>query len=126
MHRLIPLFLLALTGLAFVVSPAEEAAGTVRHVVAFKFKPGTAPEKIKEVVDAFRALKDSIPVIVSLESGTNVSPEKLNKGFTHCFILTFRNEKDRDAYLVHPSHQAFGKLVGPAVDDVFVIDFWAE
>jgi hypothetical protein len=56
----------------------------------------------------------------------NNSPEKHNKGTTHGFILTFNNEKDRDAYLVHPDHKKFGELVGPLLADVFVIDFWAQ
>jgi len=42
------------------------------------------------------------------------------------FFLTFRSEKDRDDYLVHPDHKAFGALVGPLVADVFVVDFWAR
>ena len=61
-----------------------------------------------------------------MEWGTNVSPEKHDKGFTHCFILSFKNEKNRDAYLVHPAHKAFGRLLGPVMEDVFVIDFWTE
>ncbi len=126
MHRFIPIALLALFSIAFFASPAEESAGTVRHVVAFKFKANTDQSQIDKVVDEFGNLKNSIDTIVSFETGTNISPENLNKGFTHCFILTFRNEKDRDAYLVHPAHKAFGKLVGPVVDDVFVIDFLAE
>ncbi|MFZ0428714.1 MAG: Dabb family protein [Acidobacteriota bacterium] len=126
MHRYIPLALLALFGVAFLASPSDESAGTVRHVVAFKFKEDASPEQISQVVEAFRALKNKIDVIVSFEAGTNVSPEGLNKGFTHCFILTFRNEKDRDAYLVHPAHKEFGELVGPLLADVFVVDFWAD
>jgi hypothetical protein len=98
----------------------------LRHVVAFKFKDTATKEKIKEVEDAFRALKGKIPQIVSYEWGTNISPEKLDKGFTHGFILTFKNEKDRDAYLVHPDHKKFGELVGGVLTDVFVIDFWAK
>ena len=58
--------------------------------------------------------------------GINNSPENKNKGCTHGFILTFHTEKDRDAYLVHPQHKEFGKLVGPLLDDVFVLDFWAK
>jgi hypothetical protein len=50
----------------------------------------------------------------------------LDKGFTHGYILTFRSEKDRDAYLVHPEHQAFVDIVKPVVADVFVIDFWGK
>jgi hypothetical protein len=41
-------------------------------------------------------------------------------------VLTFKSAKERDAYLVHPDHKDFGKLVGPAVEDVFVIDFQAK
>jgi len=71
-------------------------------------------------------LKDKIPQVGNLEWGTNVSKEKHDKGFTHCFILTFKNEQDRDAYIVHPDHKAFGKMLGPVLEDVFVIDFWAK
>lgn len=102
------------------------AAGKLNHVVSFKFKSTAAPADIKKVEAAFEALKKQIPEIVSLEWGTNVSKENKDKGFTHCFILTFKTEKDRDAYISHPDHEAFGKIVGPVVEDVFVIDFWAK
>ena len=72
------------------------------------------------------ALKEKIPGIASLDWGTNVSPEKHDKGFTHCFVLSFASEKDRDAYLPHPAHKAFGKMLGPILDDVMVIDFWSQ
>ena len=98
----------------------------LRHVVAFKFKADVTPDQIQKVQDAFKALKESIPQIKKLECGVNNSPEKLNKGCTHGFILTFKSEKDRDDYLVHPEHKKFGSLVGPVLDDVFVMDFWAE
>lgn len=98
----------------------------LRHVVAFKFKDGTTQEQIKAVEDAFRALKSTIKEVEALEWGTNVSPEKHGKGFTHGFILTFKSDKDRDVYLVHPEHKKFGQLVHPVLADVFVIDFWAK
>jgi hypothetical protein len=102
------------------------AAEKLEHVVSLKFRPAATSEQIKAVEDAFRALKQKIPGIVSLEWGTNVSKEKHDKGFSHCFILSFNNEKDRDAYLVHPEHKAFGKVLGPVMEDVFVIDFLAK
>ena len=76
--------------------------------------------------DAFGALPSKIPGIASYKWGRNVSPEKHDKGFTHCFILGFKTEKDRDDYLVHPDHKAFGKTLGPVLGAVFVIDFWAQ
>ena len=98
----------------------------LRHVVAFKFKESASKEDIKKVEDAFAALKTKIPTIQKYEHGINNSPENRNKGCTHAFILTFNSEKDRDDYLVHPAHKEFGKLVGPLLDDVFVLDFWAK
>jgi len=111
--------------LAGVVTGAE-AAGKLKHVVCFKFKATAKPEDIQKVEEAFKQLKDKVPQVASLEWGTNVSPEQRNKGFTHCFLLSFKTDKDRDAYLEHPEHKAFGKIVGPVLDDVFVIDFWAK
>jgi len=106
---------------------AQEAKkGKLLHVVSFKFKETASKEQIKQVEDAFRDLKKKIKEIKDYKWGTNVSPEKHDKGFTHGFILTFDNEKDRDAYLVHPDHKAFGKIVGPVMADVFVIDFWTQ
>jgi hypothetical protein len=116
------------TAFAFSGIAAETSApsGKLHHVVALKFKVGTDGDAIKKVENAFRDLKNKIPGIVSLEWGTNVSPEKHDKGFTHCFILSFKSEKDRDTYLTHPEHKKFGKVLGPVMDDVFVIDFWAK
>jgi hypothetical protein len=100
--------------------------GQVRHVVLFKFKEATTPEQIKSVEDAFRALPKKIPAIQSLEWGTNMSPEKLDQGFTHCFFLTFKMAADRDAYLPHPAHKAFGKVLRPYLDKVLVVDYVAK
>ncbi len=108
------------------LATSATAAEKLQHVVCFKFKSSASPESIKKVEEAFRALKQKIPQIQGLDWGTNNSPEKLNKGFTHCFVLSFNTEKDRDAYLEHPEHKAFGKSLGPVLEDVFVIDFWAK
>lgn len=122
--------LLLVVGIAVslcAVATAQTSKNTkLRHVVAFKFKEGTTKEQIKAVEDAFRALKSTIKEVESLEWGTNVSPEKHAKGFTHGFILSFKTDKDRDVYLVHPEHKKFGQLVHPVLADVFVIDFWAK
>jgi hypothetical protein len=105
---------------------SAQAADKLQHVVCFKFKSTATPEQIKQVEVAFEALKKKISQVQTLEWGTNVSKEQRDKGFTHCFILSFKSEQDRDAYIDHPEHKAFGKIVGPVLDDVFVIDFWSK
>jgi len=98
----------------------------LRHVVLFSFKESSSAEDIKKVEDAFRALPSQIKEIKNLEWGTNNSPENLNQGFTHCFLLTFDSEKGREVYLPHPAHKAFGAVLGPHLNKVLVVDYWAS
>ena len=114
---------LALTAFAADAAPQKEK---LRHVVCFKFKETTTKEQIKQVEEAFRDLKKKIPLVQSFEWGTNVSPEKLDKGFTHCFLVTFNSEKDRYAYLVDPAHKKFVEFALPLIGDAFVLDYWAK
>jgi hypothetical protein len=109
----------------FAQAADADASRKLYHVVSLKFKATATPEDIKKIQDAFVALKDKIDGVESLNWGTDISPEHKNKGFTHCFVLTFNSEKTRDAYLEHPQHKAFVKMLGPVLDDVIVIDFWS-
>jgi hypothetical protein len=97
--------------------------GRVRHVVCFQYKEGTSKGKIAEINQAFRALKGKIPGVVGFEMGENNSPEGLNKGFSHCYIVTFESAAARETYLPHEEHQNFVALLKPHLEDVFVIDF---
>ena len=83
----------------------------------------TAAE-IATIEAAFAALPGKIPQIRDFEWGTNNSPEGLDKGFTHCFFLTFDSEEDRAIYLPHPDHKAFGAALGSSLEDVLVVDYW--
>ena len=98
----------------------------LKHIVLCAFKDTATKENIQSIVDAFAKLKHKINGIHDFEWGTNVSPENLNQGFTHCFQLTFLSDEDRDAYLPHPAHTAFGDLLHPHLDKVLVIDYWAN
>lgn len=105
---------------------AQTSEKLLRHVVLFKFKETSTAADIKKVEDAFRALPSKITAIKSLEWGTNNSPENLAQGFTHCFFVSFASEKDREIYLPHPDHKAFGQVLRPHLDKVLVIDYWTE
>lgn len=100
--------------------------GVMRHVVLFRFKPGTTPEQIKTLEDAFAGLPQRIPSILGYEWGTNVSPESHDQGYTHCFLVTFADAAGRDAYLPHPAHGEFVRLLLPHLDQAHVIDYVAR
>lgn len=98
----------------------------LRHVVLFKFRNDTSPEKLREIEDAFCSLPEKIPAIHAFEWGIDVSVEDKTHGFTHCFLVTFKDEADRDAYLPHPAHEAFRALMRPHLEKVLVIDYWTD
>tara|TARA_R110001632_G_scaffold37131_10_gene93957 strand:- start:3004 stop:3420 length:417 start_codon:yes stop_codon:yes gene_type:complete len=98
----------------------------LRHVVLFKFKESATSTDIEKVEAAFIALPSKIKEIKDFEWGLNNSPEGLNKGFTHCFFVTFDSEDDRSIYLPHPSHMAFVEVLGPHLEDVLVLDYWSK
>lgn len=118
--------LFALSSLAAAQAQQKTDAKMLRHVVLFKFKDGTSPADVKKVEDAFGKLPGQIREIAAYEWGTNNSPENLNQGFTHCFFVSFRSEKDRGVYLPHPAHLAFVEVLKPVLDKVLVLDYWTN
>jgi hypothetical protein len=115
--------LTTLLAIAILTASSLAADGPIRHVVHFKFKADADKAQIAKVVEGFAALKTKISVVDALEWGTDVSPEGLGKGFTHCWIVSFKTAADRDAYLVHPDHKAFVELLKPILDEALVVDF---
>ena len=109
--------------MAMLTASTIAGDGPVRHVVHFKFKKEATPEQIKGVVDGFAALKTKIDFVQNIEFGTNMSPEGLDKGFGYCWIVSFKNAQDRDAYIVHPAHKAYVETLKPVLDEAMVVDF---
>jgi len=106
-------------------SSPSDGEKRLRHVVMFKFKDDSSKADVDKVIDAFAKLPEKIPQIADFEFGTDNSPEGLANGFTHCFLITFHSEADRQVYLPHPAHLAFVDVLKPHLDKVMVIDYWA-
>ena len=97
-----------------------------RHVVFFKFKDSATQEQVQAIETAFGELAKKIDTVKGYEWGTNVSPEGLNDGFTHCFFVTFADKAGLDAYLPHAEHQAFVAKLKPVLDKACVVDYVAK
>ncbi|WP_235908474.1 Dabb family protein [Roseiconus nitratireducens] len=107
-------------------SAESQKKGLLRHAVFFSFKDSASEADVQEVVDVFAALPSKIDSIIDFQYGTNNSPEGLDDGFTHCFLLTFADEAGRKEYLPHAAHKAFGDVLRPHMKDVFVLDYWGD
>lgn len=123
---LIPAFAMADQHEEKAPAQQEAAIGAYRHVVILKFKEDATREQITEVEKEFVALKDKINTVTELEWGTDVSPESRAQGYTHCFIVSFKDRAGLDVYAPHEAHEAFKKILIPVLDKVFVIDFVAR
>ena len=109
---------------AKTTSPA--ASKVLRHVVMYKFKDEITKPQIQEVIDTFAGLPKKIDGIVAFEHGSNVSTEGKSEGLTYCFVVTFKDEAARDAYLKHPAHDEYVKVVKDRREKVVVFDYWVD
>lgn len=113
----------------FLAKPArsanDEPTKVLRHMVMYKFKDNLSRADLKEVVDTFAGLPKKIDTIIGFEHGTNVSREGKSEGLTHCFVVTFRDEKGLATYLDHPAHQDYVEVARDRREKVVVFDYWA-
>lgn len=74
----------------------------VRHVVMWKFKPGTEREQ-RDFLAALRALAPQVEGLLSQEIGRNVGPES---NYDAAAVATFATAADVERYRQMPQHLA--------------------
>jgi hypothetical protein len=99
----------------------------IQHLVLLKVRPEVPEERVREVFEQIGATREKIPGIRAFSFGPYSSPEGLQRGFTHGFVMTFESAAARDAYLPHPEHekvksQVLSILAG-GLDGVLAFDF---
>lgn len=98
----------------------------IRHIVLIRFKSTLDRAAIEQALRAVTALKDKIGGILAVSTGTSNSPEGLEKGFRHGFVIDFVDAAARDAYLPHPEHVKVGTALVEAaeggIDGILVFD----
>ena len=125
-HMPLALVVILLSAISISFVTKKEKKTVLRHVVSFQFKAEISSEMRAQAVKDFLDLKNRIPEIKKFEGGENVSVEGYDKGFTHCFVLTFENEEGRSVYIPHPAHIEVSKKNKPLMKDLFVVDYWGE
>jgi len=95
----------------------------VKHFGVFAFRPEVGPAEIATCFGEMAGMVGRIPGLIDFHHGPYESPEGLNDGFTHGFIMTFASSAARDAYLPHPEHERVKAIVVPRLARVLVFDF---
>ncbi|MFK7791293.1 MAG: Dabb family protein [Devosiaceae bacterium] len=98
----------------------------IRHIVLTKFKPETSQSTIDDIYEGLRALSDKLSGAQAFSGGRSESPEQIERGYMHGFIIDFDDWDALKRYADNLEHQALGgRLVANAVggiDGILVFD----
>lgn len=95
----------------------------IQHMVLFKIKPEVTTAKITQLFKLLAELQQLIPGITYFAGGSYSSPEGLNQGYTHGFLMTFESVEARDTYLPHPEHERVKAVLSTCIDSALAFDF---
>jgi len=101
------------------------------HVVLFEFKSTATPEQVQAACQRMLGLAQTCvrattktPYIQTSYGGKDNSPEGLQFGLNHGFVVHFESAEDRDYYTNDdPAHMEFKKSLDGLVAGVRVVDF---
>ena len=91
----------------------------IRHIVLIRFNPELSDAEITAIFDELSDFKEKLPGVLSITSGKSDSPEKIERGYMHGFVVDFVSWDALQAYQDHPDHKSLGaKLVANAISGI--------
>ncbi|HWU60948.1 MAG TPA: Dabb family protein [Ensifer sp.] len=98
----------------------------IRHIVLIRFRSEVTEAQIAEMFAELEEIRTKISGVLAITSGRSESPEKIERGYMHGFVVDFDGWDALGAYQTHPDHKALGaKLVAYAeggLDGILVFD----
>lgn len=91
----------------------------VRHIVMWKFRPGTEAEQEK-FLNGLRDLQGVIPQLLRSEVERNVGPEG---NYDAVLVSEFQSLEDLEIYKKDPRHQAVSALCKSIREDRAAVDY---
>ncbi len=95
-----------------------------RHIITLKFADDTTPAQIAEVEQGFRAIYGSMPAMLEISMGPNVSQSGRAKRYDWVMTMDFAT---RSAYRAYSGGEQHDRLVAeklvPIVADISGVDY---
>ena len=88
----------------------------IMHIFGLRWKPEASPEQKERALATVRGFAASIPGVLDLTAGTNLSPH--SQGYETVGVMRFADRKALQTYLEHPVHQEFVARVAPLAEAV--------
>ncbi|MCA3447860.1 MAG: Dabb family protein [Rhodobacter sp.] len=87
----------------------------IRHIVLIRFQPELSGESIAALFAELHQIEGKVVGLLSIVSGKSESPEQMERGYMHGFVVDFTDWTALQAYQDHPEHQVLGaKLTAAA------------
>ena len=93
----------------------------ITHIVCWKYKPETRPERRAEHIAALRALPEIIPNIESFSVGSDIL--HLERSFDTGLVAVYPDRAALDFYTDHPEHQKAAAMGREIAESVVSVDF---
>ena len=90
----------------------------IRHIVMWKFRPGTEAEQ-EEFLSGLRALQGVVPQLLRSEVARNVAPGN----YDAILVSEFQSLEDLDAYKNDPRHKAVSTLCKSIREGRVAVDY---
>lgn len=98
----------------------------IRHIVLIRFQPLVTEAHIAGLFAELHQIKGKVPGLLAITSGKSESPEQIERGYMHGFVVDFADWAALQAYQDHPEHKKLGAgLVAAAmggIDGILVFD----
>ena len=98
----------------------------IRHIVLIRFREDVPLTVIADIFKDLVALTDKLPGVRSITCGTSDSPEKMERGYMHGFVVDFEDGAALEGYQDDADHRVIGgRLIENAVggrDGILVFD----
>lgn len=98
----------------------------IRHIVLTKFKSEVSEETISGIYSGLAAVCKKLPGAQNFTGGRSESPEQIERGYMHGFVVDFESWDALQAYTDNEDHKALGaQLVENAIggiDGILVLD----
>jgi len=88
----------------------------IQHIVLVRFRPEISDSNIAMLFAELHEIRGKVAGIRSITAGKSQSPEKLERGYMHGFVVEFSNWDALQSYQDHPDHKVFGAKLVQAAD----------
>lgn len=93
----------------------------IRHIVLFRWTPGTSGDEVQAITDALRALPAVVPELRDYRVGPDLGLSETTWDFA--VVADFDSVDDRAAYVDHPDHQAVVQRIAAVAADRVAVQY---